>query len=121
MVDIVRDIDVELKRMYWYYLRGSRRLFQANLDTPDRYVHFFIYRNRIGTFLAITSWYHETQASELNTFVRLGNGYDKDIETPYSPVDINPFVISLRLKHGEFLIEIDENGDIICREDGYCP
>ena len=107
--------------MYWYYLRGSRRLFQANLDTPDRFVHFFIYRNRIGTFLAITSWYHETQVSELNTFVRLGNGYDKDIETPSSPVDINPFVISLRLKNGEFLIEIDENGEIICREDGYCP
>ena len=42
--------------------------------------------------------------------MRLGNGFDKDIETPYSPVNIQPFIISLRLAHGEYLIEMDENG-----------
>ena len=110
-----------MRRVYWYYLRGARRLFQANIDTPERFVNFFIHRNRIGTFLAITSWYHETQSSELNTFVRLGNGKDENFNTLYEPVDIQPFVISLRLKNGENLIEINENGEIECREDGYCP
>ena len=55
--------------------------------------------------------------------MRLGNGYEKDIETPYSPVNVQPFIISLRLAHGEFLIEMDEdgnfkvNGDIINTEE----
>ena len=60
----------------------------------------------------------------MNTFVRLGNGYDENIDTLYDPVDIQPFVISLRLTHGEFLIEIDENGDVICVDGVYnqfCP
>ena len=59
----------------------------------------------------IGSWNKGSQQAEVNTFVRLGNGYSKDIQTPYSPVDIDPFIISLRLKHGEYLIEMDEDGN----------
>lgn len=121
IVEAVKVVDTEMRRVYWYYLRGSRRLFQANIDTPTRFVHFFIFRNIVGTFLGIGSWDHATQVAEVNTFVRLGNGYEEGVTTNYQPVDINPFVISLRLKHGEFLIEIDENGEIQCVEGGYCP
>lgn len=113
-----------MRRVYWYYLRGARRLFQANIDTPNRFIHFFIYRNIVGTFLAIGSWDHDTQISEVNTFVRLGNGDDANINTPYEAVSIDPFVISLRMKHGETLIEIDENGNVICFEglfNEFCP
>lgn len=88
IVEAVSKVDVEMRRVYWYYLRGSRRLFQANLDTPERFIHFFIFRNIVGTFLGIGSWDHATQVGEVNTFVRLGNGYDENIQTPYEPVDI---------------------------------
>ena len=100
-----------MRRVYWYYLRKANLLYQANIDTPERFINFFIYRNVVGTFLVIASWTKETQESEVNTFVRLGNGYSEDIETPYSPVDIDPFIISLRLSVGEFLIEMDEDGN----------
>lgn len=92
-------------------MRRANLVYQANIDTQERFLLFFIYRNIVGTFLCIASWNHDDQTSEINTFVRLGNGYDKDIETPYSPVNIQPFIISLRLAHGEYLIEMDENGD----------
>ena len=61
----------------------------------------------------IASWNKGSETSEVNTFVRLGNGYSKDIETPYSPVNIDPFIISLRLSQGEFLIEMDDEGNLI--------
>ena len=111
ITEIVPTIDTEVRRAYWYYLRGARLLYQANIDTPERFLNFFIYRNVVGTFLVIASWNKESQAAEINTFVRLGNGYSEDIQTPYSPVDIEPFIISLRLKQGEFLIEMDEDGN----------
>ena len=111
ITEIVPIVDTEIRRAYWYYLRGARLLYQANIDTPQRFLNFFIYRNVVGTFLVIASWNKEIQAAEINTFVRLGNGYSQDIQTPYSPVDIEPFIISLRLSQGEFLIEMDEDGN----------
>lgn len=92
-------------------MRRAYLVYQANLEVPERFIHFFIYRNVVGTFLVIASWDKSTQSSEINTFVRLGNGFDQDIQTPYSPVNIQPFIISLRLANGEYLIEIDESGD----------
>lgn len=103
-------LDKEVRRVYWYYLRSAVLLYQANIDTPERFISFFIYRNTVGTFLCIASWYKSTQTSEINTFVRLGNGYSKDVENIYSPVDIDPFVISLRLSEGELLLELTEDG-----------
>ena len=58
ILEAVETIDKELRRVYWYYLRGARRLFQANIDTPERFIHFYIYRNLVGTFLGISSWDH---------------------------------------------------------------
>ena len=75
-------------------------VYQANVDTPDRFLLFFVYRNIVGTFLCIASWNKPEEVSEINTFVRLGNGYSKDIETPYSAVSIDPFIIALKLAHG---------------------
>ena len=109
--DVIKIADQEFRRSLWYYLRKAVVTFQANIDVPDRFIHFFIYRNIVGTFLGISSWVKADQTAEINTFVRLGNGFSKDVETPYSPVNIQPFIISLRLAHGEYLIERDENGD----------
>lgn len=111
ITEIVPAIDKEVRRAYWYYLRGANLLYQANIDVEERFINFFIYRNVVGTFLVIGSWDKAEQQAQINTFVRLGNGYSQDIQTPYSPVDIDPFIISLRLKHGEYLIEMDEDGN----------
>lgn len=32
--EAVKIVDKEMRRIYWYYLRGARRLFQANVNTP---------------------------------------------------------------------------------------
>ena len=111
ITEIVPAIDKEVRRAYWYYLRGANLLYQANIDVAERFINFFIYRNVVGTFLVIGSWDKASQQAQINTFVRLGNGYSEDIQTPYSPVNIDPFIISLRLKHGEYLIEMDEDGN----------
>lgn len=108
-------IDRETRQNFWYYLRKAKIVFQASIETPERYIHFFIYRNIVGTFLVISSWERSSQVAHINTFVRLGNGYHKDVETPYSPVSIRPFIISLRLKEGEYLIDKDEKGDFVVK------
>lgn len=63
----------------------------------------------------VSSWERSAQVAHINTFVRLGNGYHRDVETPYSPVSIQPFIISLRLMEGEYMIDMDENGDFVVR------
>lgn len=108
---VVPAIDKQVRRAYWYYLRGANLLFQANIDVPERFISFFIYRNIVGTFLVIGSWNKTIQEAEVNTFVRLGNGYSKDVETAYGPVEIDPFIISLRMSSGEYVLEMDENGN----------
>lgn len=77
--DIIPQVDREVRRIYWYYLRNAQLLYQANIDTPERFLLFFIYRNIVGTFLTIASWDKQSQVSEIHTFVRLGNGYQEDI------------------------------------------
>ena len=46
-------VDQEIRRIYWYFLRNSKIVYQVNLDTPEEFLLFFIYRNVLGTFLAI--------------------------------------------------------------------
>ena len=111
--DVVPAVDKEVRRVYWYYLRRANMLYQANINTPERFISFFIYRNVVGTFLVIASWVKGSETSEVNTFVRLGNGYSQDVSTPYSPVNVDPFIISLRLSQGEFLIEMDDEGNFV--------
>lgn len=77
--DAIKVVDAELRRVYWYYLRKSLLVYQANIDTPERFIHFYIYRNIVGTFLGIASWVKADQRAEINTFVRLGNGFSKDV------------------------------------------
>lgn len=48
----------------------------------------------------ITTWEKEPQTTQVNTFVRLGNGYAEGSGALYGPVKIDPFVISLQLGEG---------------------
>lgn len=55
------------------------------------------YVNLVGTFFAIGSHCQdETPATKINTFVRLGNGFEKESEASYDALDFNP--VHLRLK-----------------------
>jgi hypothetical protein len=82
-------------------------MYQGYGDLPDRYLFLYIYRNMMGTFLAIASWDKNTKLSQISTFVRLGNGYHKQPKSKVSPFSVEPFIISLRLSEEETLIELD--------------
>lgn len=82
MAQIVQAIDKEIRRVYWYYVQDAMQIFQANFDVPGQdTLHFFIYRNRVGTFLAVIAKKKDTLEVSVNTFARLGNGFTQDVPT----------------------------------------
>ena len=84
-------------RVYWYYLTDADVIFQGNVNMPSKFLMFFIHRNIVGTFLTIATWYKDTRVSEINTMVRLGNGFSSKIKTNYDPFAVDPFVMSLKI------------------------
>lgn len=106
------NVDKYLRDTYWYYLRGADIFYQANVNTKESFLYFVIYRNIVGTFLVISTWNKAEQTTQVNTFVRLGNGYAAGSEALYDPVKINPLVLSLQLGEGEFIVTINEDGTI---------
>ncbi len=104
LFDVWPAIDSQLKTNYWYYLRGANPLYEASINTPKEFLFFTIYRNIVGTFLVSTLWDKTSQITKINTFVRLGNGYNAVI---YEPVKINPSVININLKQNEYMVTIN--------------
>lgn len=97
LFDVWPTVDKILKANYWYYLRGANNIYEASVDSPLKYLFFTIYRNIVGTFLVITTWTKGTQQAKVNTFVRLGNGYEEGSGQNYPPVNIDPFIVTLAL------------------------
>jgi hypothetical protein len=110
--DVWPAVDSYLKTEYWYYLRGSNPLYQASIDAVSEYVFFTIYRNTVGTFLVSTTWAKDTQNTQINAFVRLGNGYDPARGQIYDPVNIDPFIVSIALKPDEYMVIVNPDGSI---------
>lgn len=54
-----------------------------------------------------TLWDKASQVTKINTFVRLGNGYNAVI---YEPVAINPSVINIGLKPNEYMVTVNADG-----------
>jgi len=106
------SIDTYLRNTFWYYLKGADIFYQANVNTRDSFLYFVIYRNIVGTFLVITTWDRTAQTSQVNTFVRLGNGYATGSGALYDPVKVNPLVLSLQLGEGEFMVTINSDGTV---------
>lgn len=73
--DVFPSVDTYLRQTYWYYLRNANIIYQANVNTLNSFLFFVIYRNLVGTFLVITTWNKAGQTTQVNTFVRLGDGY----------------------------------------------
>ena len=69
----------------------------------------------MGTFLCICEWRKADKISDIITFVNLGDGYQSDIESPFSPMKPKPFFISLRLAEGEYLIEENADGKFVAK------
>ena len=97
LFDVWPKMDSLLKTEYWYYLRNAHTLYEASVDSPNKYLYFTIYRNIVGTFLVITTWHKDSSSAQVNTFVRLGNGYEEGSGANYDPVDIDPFIVTLAL------------------------
>lgn len=112
LFEVSPEVDNLLKREYWYYLRNAITLYEASVDSPVRILFFTIYRNIVGTFLVISTWQKDTQQLQINTFVRLGNGFEEGSGANYDPVDIDPFVVTLELGPDEFLVVVNEDGTV---------
>jgi hypothetical protein len=112
LFDVWPQVDALLKEQYWYYLRSASTLYQAGVDSPDEFLYFTIYRNIVGTFLTITTWTKTAQQTQINTFVRLGNGYAAGSGANYDPVAIDPFIVSLALGPNEYMVVVNADGTI---------
>ena len=105
-------VDKLLKTQYWFYLRGASTIYQANINTPATQLFFTIYRNLVGTFLVITTWQKSDQRTQINTFVRIGNGFEANSGANYDPVDIKPMIITLALGPNEYKVDVSADGTI---------
>lgn len=102
--DIYKFIDSALKAKYWYYLTNARLLYAAAVEKGDTYQFLAIYRNYVGTFLAITSWKNQSDTFNVDTLVRLGNGDAKDLGANYDPVAVNLQYFRFALGKDEFIV-----------------
>jgi len=65
--------------------------------TDGSYQFLAIYRNLVGTFLAITTWKQGESTFEVNTLVRLGNGLAIDNGANYKPISVKPLTVRYTL------------------------
>lgn len=105
-------MDNRLREKYWYYLTRAVLIYRAQVERGDTYQFLAIYRNIVGTFLAITTWKNQSKEIEVNTLVRLGNGYEKDSGALYKPVSLRGLQIKYALGQGEYLIDCDDSGNV---------
>ena len=112
LYEVSPEVDKLLKREYWYYLRNAITLYEASVDSPVRILFFTIYRNIVGTFLVISTWTKDNQQLQINTFVRLGNGFEEGSGANYDPVNIDPFVVTLDLGPDEYMVVVNEDGTV---------
>ena len=55
--NIYSFVNQALKEKYWYYLTKACLLYLTSVDQGNgNYMFLAIYRNLVGTFLAITTW-----------------------------------------------------------------
>ena len=105
-------VDKEVRRVYWYYLWNSQIIYKAQLNTPEAFLFFYIYRNSVGTFLCVASWNKKENVPGVENFVRLGNGINPKQDSPFKPVKIQPIILSMRFKPTENYVTRGENGEL---------
>lgn len=78
---------------FWYYLYDVELIKRNHVATTNKYYCEFVYVNVAGTFMAISYWNLQHEATGTNTLVRLGNG--KAPGGKYEPIEITPSVLKL--------------------------
>jgi len=111
-------IDHSLKDKYWYYLTRACLLYLTSIERGQDYQYLAIYRNIVGTFLAITTWKSQQSHFSVDTLVRLGNGFEEGSGANYKPVALAPLKLRYSLGPKEFIIEVSDscvkvNGKVI--------
>jgi hypothetical protein len=87
--NIYSFVDNALKNKYWYYLTKADLLYLTYVAQGNTTYQFLaIYRNIVGTFLAITTWANGAADFQVNTLVRLGDGNAKKIGANYKPIKV---------------------------------
>lgn len=100
-------IDAQIRATYWYYLPGAYLTYVAHIDSHDGCLYLHLYKNYVGTFLAISNYLDLDDSVTINTFVRVGEGCT-DYAAIASPVTVQTFVISLNLGDGEYFVPHDQ-------------
>lgn len=110
--EIYDFVDHALREKYWYYLTKACLLYVAAVERGDTYQFLAVYRNIVGTFLAITTWKNQSSTFDVNTLVRLGNGFAKNSNANYKPVNLRLTRFRYSLGPGQYLIDLNDCGDI---------
>ena len=111
--NIYHFVDHAIKQKYWYYLTKACLLYLTSVDRGnDSYQFLAIYRNIVGTFLAITTWTKGSSSFEVNTLVRLGNGLAIKYGANYKPVALKPLVARYKLGDHEVIVSFVDCEDI---------
>ena len=75
--NIVADrVDIAVRAKYWHYLPNARLCYLAHINSKEGCLFLHMYKNYVGTFLAITNYLDYGQTITVNTFVRLGDGIE---------------------------------------------
>ena len=60
----------------------------------------------------ISTWNKASARTQINTFVRLGNGFAENSGQRYDPVNIDPFIVTLSLAPDEYMVVVNEDGTV---------
>lgn len=90
-------LDSWIRENNWHYLRGADNVHRSGRITNQRSYCVFNYVNIVGTFFVLASTDLSGEDQSLDTFVRLGDGYQKDSEALYGPVIFEPVVLQFDL------------------------
>jgi hypothetical protein len=101
-------IDAQIRGTYWYYLPGAFLTYVAHIDSEEGCLYLHLYKNYVGTFLAISNYLDIAGTVTINTFVRVGDGCT-DYGQISQPVNVQTLVISLNLGAGEYFVPHDES------------
>lgn len=71
---IGNNVDAYVRATYWYYLPNAYLTYVAHIDTDQGCLYLHLYKNYIGTFLAISNYADHGHSITINTFVRVGEG-----------------------------------------------
>lgn len=98
-------VDHAIKEKYWYYLTKACLVYLTYVDRgDDSYQFLAIYRNLVGTFLAITTWTKGSSSFQVNTLVRLGDGDAYRYGANYKPVNLQPLKLRYSLGPNEVVL-----------------